>query len=501
MNKFTIILSVALTLVGCSEYKPSVPSSETTGSSSKDPGPVGNPRPSPSPGPVQTPAPAPVPVPVPTPQPPPQTCAPVVGGQISIASFNVDPSGARDSSAEIQKALNCAKTLGVGVIFVPRGTYLFATANELKLGSGQALVGEGSGLSIFKKAAGLVLGHMILIQDVQNVTVAGIGFQGNGVITYSAEGNPVPHVGRAISIWAANADVAQITIRDSGFKNFSTDCWVCFTNYTQDFGMYNLVVQNNTFESFDGNAMNPQSIGYAASAIWIGGSMYLPRPSAAHPSGGLVTEAYVRNNQFYIPHIKNGVTVWANTEGIHIANNLMDGVGISGAIPDDKGAYAILVYDNAYRYNADGSYTLTGGLSPNNVVIDSNRLLRVHSCGVYAADANTIYVQNNVISDQYDRVNVTLPKGAIALNGPRRAVVTGNTILNSVIGLGLYGKPAGDSIISTANNSIQVRAGGYGIWVQNYANDLIQISNTPIDVSAGGIAYHAPIAGGTIQYQ
>lgn len=392
-------------------------------------------------------------------------------------------------------------SLGLPYIYLHPGNYLIASEAGLNLYSGQYLIGQGATLSKLIASPSVVVRSMINIQDRSGASVVGIGFVGNGRIGIAADGSSMNAYGRAISVIGIAADVDGIIIRNSSFENFGSDCWLCFQSYTQDFGMTNLIVQDNVFTSHQGNANNPTSISYLAAAMAFGGSHYAPRPTAAHPNAGLVANVVVRNNQMTIPHLKEGIVIWAGVVDASIYANVMNGVGVSGDIPDDRGAYGILVYDNAYEYRADGSYFLTGGVAPSRINIDANQLYSVHSCGVYVASADSVYITNNTITNQSDFTNVTLPKGAISLNSPRIAVATGNTIVNAAIGLGLYGKPDGGTVISTANNSISVRAGGTAVWVQNYANDVIQVSSTSIDASAPGARpYFAPIAGGTIQF-
>jgi len=484
-----ILVSFSLFMIGCSSgFSPQNPVIQDMS--------FPNPIPSPSPAPVVSPSPTP---------PPSAACATPVGGTISIASFNVDPTGVQDSTVGIQAALDCAQTLGINVIVVPNGQFI-VSSDQLPYGiqihSNQVLIGNGPTLSVFKAAPGKVVRNMFAITDASSVTISSLGFQGNGLVYQSSSG-PLTNYGRAMTFSVdtnAVTDMGQLTVSGSAFENFASDCWVCFQSYSQDFGMLNITVSNNTFTSHAGNAANPSIIGYVAMAVDFGGTHLTPNPTSAHPYGGSVYNVLVQGNQFTIPHIKQGIGVWSSVNTVLIENNTMNGVGVSGDIPDDVGAYAILVYNDAYEFLADGSAVATGGLKPANVTIHNNQLLGVHSCGVYSASADSIYIDGNTISGQYDMQNGTLPKGAISLNSPTTAVATNNTILNSKIGMTLSGRPTGGSTISTAGNSIQVAAGGYGIWVNSYAGDLIQISQTTIDTSLGGTPYYAPFTGGTIQY-
>jgi len=471
-----ILIQIAFALVGCTDgfaSKTLDQSTETLTSTLAPP---------PSPAPAPAPAPSPMPAPSPTML---SACGtPISGGiYVNTAPFNADATGVQDSTAAIQNAINCAHSLGVTTVVIPDGTFQIANENGLTLPAGMTLTGYGSARSKLVAAAGKLISNMISVSNQSHITINGIGFLGNSSV-----------LNNNLAIIVSNdqgaaTDVDGVTITNNSFENFRAQCWVCVNNYSKDVGTTNVTVSNNSFYSHDGNAINPSIIGYASAAIWFNGTALTPNTTAAHPNAGLLNGVTAQSNYFQIPNIKNAISVWSSTNNVSIASNIINGVGVAGDIPDNVGAYAILVYNNAYYYAADGSVVLTGGLDPNNIHVESNQLLGVHSAGVYMATVGAVYVQNNTITGQYDSQDVTIPKGAIALNGPKTAVVTGNTISNCLYGLELVERQDFASIISTQTNTIySTRANGTGIKYQSFSGGLLQITNTYISLPSGGTA-------------
>lgn len=401
-----------------------------------------------------------------------------------------------DSSAAIQRAINCARTIGAYIVAVPDGNFLFDSPAGISMANGIYLIGNGPSRSKFTVPAGKLVSNMITITDVSNVSVRNIAFNGNGSLA---------SYNRAIFVSNnyGSGDMARISILNNRFENFQADCYICVINYNQDGGTSDLTISDNVFVSREGNSANPGIIGYVTSAIWVAGSHYLPRPTPAHPNAGIVLNTVIQNNQFYIPHIKNGIAIWAGVTNAYIIENVMSGVGNSGSIPDDVAAYGILVYDNAYEYDNGGAgpgWHSTGGAPPINIQIDRNRLSGIHSCGIYAMTLDSIYIRDNTISDQYDTRDVTLAKGAIVVGEAKIAVVTGNNLQNNYFGLTIVARKDVSSVVSTANNTIGgVRGGGTGLRIISYPTSVIQISDTSIS-GAGTYGIDVLNSGGNIYF-
>jgi hypothetical protein len=172
-------------------------------------------------------------------------------------------------------------------------------------------------------------------------------------------------------------------------------------------------------------------------------------------AGGLVTNTMIAGNSIDATYIKGGVAIWSGVRGVRVERNWIVDAGAAPDIPNNSGAYAINVYNNAYYYHdsvhADGAPM--GGSRPDDVHIRGNVIVRPRSCGVYAASAGRVWIERNVISGQSDPEDQLLPKGAIALNQPDEAVVTGNKISSSRVGLALY--PGEHGRIRAANNTIR----------------------------------------------
>jgi hypothetical protein len=77
------------------------------------------------------------------------------------------------------------------------------------------------------------------------------------------------------------------------------------------------------------------------------------------------------------------------------------------------------------------------------------------SCGVYVAAAKNIEIAHNRISGQSDRLDGTLPKGAIALNHVETVAVQDNELTGNYIGVS-----SAASELKLGNNRIVPGPGG-----------------------------------------
>jgi parallel beta-helix repeat protein len=96
------------------------------------------------------------------------------------------------------------------------------------------------------------------------------------------------------------------------------------------------------------------------------------------------------------------------------------------------------------------------GLFPDSISIVGNTITNPYSCGIYVASARNLRISGNRISGQRDRYDVTLPKGAIALNHASHVQeLRDNELLNNYIGITAVG-----SDVNMGANHIVAAPGG-----------------------------------------
>lgn len=139
----------------------------------------------------------------------------------TLAEFNVlntayaggaDPTGAADSTAAIQAAINAASSVGSGTVYFPAGTY--KTSSALVIYSGITLQGDGEGSTTVKQVtttANGIQGVDVSYLAIRDLTLSGPGSgSGNGVsLTRSANSN-IPY--------CEISNVQSATFGNCGFK-------------------------------------------------------------------------------------------------------------------------------------------------------------------------------------------------------------------------------------------------------------------------------------------
>jgi hypothetical protein len=294
---------------------------------------------------------------------------------------------------------------------------------------------------------------LLWARNQDNIQVRGMTMVGNNTVVNNTSGQPLNTYGTAISIaldekpgapaFGTPRDLKQFTIADCQFENFNGAAWLRVTNYHPSYVISDVQIRHNMFRSRAGNAVNPSNIGFTSFAIQVSGS----RNSAA----GLVKGLRINGNNIEATHIKGGVGIYAGVADAVIAENTIVNAGADAAIPYDRGAYAISVYDSAYYYDK-GQAVMLNGAAPDDVHIERNVITRPRSCGIYTAAVNRVWVVGNKISGQTDSKNQTLPKGAIVMNHPTDGTVTDNQLTSNRIGMTVLTNEKGR--VAASNNSI-----------------------------------------------
>jgi len=380
-------------------------------------------------------------------------------GAIDVTDFGAKGDGSTDNLESFKAALAYASRCSVPTVHVPAGTYALVPAGAvggLLLPSNITLVGDGIGKTVLQVAsgkAGANFDSLLWARNQDNIEIRGMTMLGNNVVVNNASGQPLNTYGTAISIaldekpagqaYGTPRDLKGFTIADCQFENFNGAAWVRVTNYHASYVISNIEIRHNMFRSHPGNAVNPSNIGFTSFAIQVTGS----RNSAA----GLVKGVRIHGNNIEATHIKGGVGIYAGVADAVIAENTIVNAGASDSIPDDRGAYAISVYQNAYKYD-QGQAVMLGGAAPDDVHIERNVITRPRSCGIYTAAVNRIWVVGNKVSGQSDGNNKTLPKGAIVMNHPTEGTVTDNQLSSNHIGMSVLTDEKGR--VAASNNSI-----------------------------------------------
>lgn len=381
---------------------------------------------------------------------------------VDVTEFGASGDGVSDNVGAFKAAISYASRCAVATIRVPAGLYQFdphGPETGIYLGSNLSLKGDGAArttLVVSNRNPNSNFDSLFWARNQDNISISGITFAGNNVPIYDATGRALNSYGSALTIVidAASSspelgtprNLAHFTVAHCSFRNFNAAAWVSVINLSATFKISHVRLVDNEFLSFEKNAVNPSNIGYVANAISIMGSLT--------SADGLVTDTVISGNSINAGYIKGGIALWSGVSGVTVDGNRIVDAGAAEYIPNNSGAYAINIYNNAYYYHdsvhADGAPM--GGSRPDDVHIKRNIIVHPRSCGVYAAAANRLWIEDNVISGQTDPENDVLPKGAIAIFKPNDALVTGNRIAGSFIGLALY--PGDHGRIRSMNNSV-----------------------------------------------
>jgi hypothetical protein len=394
------------------------------------------------------------------------------GDSIDVTDFGARGDAMSDNVQAFKEAIAYASKCSVATITVPAGTYEFIPRGPeagIYLGSNLSLRGDGAGrtiLSVSDRNANSNFASLFWARNQDNISISGITFVGNNVPIYDGNGRALNSYGSALIIAIDSGDsmpelgtprdLAHFIVEDCSFRNFNAAAWISVINYSTTFKIDDVRLIDNEFVSYEKNAVNPSSVGYVSNAISIMGSMT--------SADGLVTKIVVSGNSINARYIKGGIAIWSGVLGATIEGNTIVDAGSAAYIPNNRGAYAINVYNNAYYHDAahaDGAPM--GGTRPDDVHIKGNNILHPRSCGVYVASAGRVWIVDNVISGQSDPEYESLPKGAIAVSQPSDAVVTGNKISSSFIGLAFYRGNHG-VIRSTGNTVDNVMPRGFAIY-------------------------------------
>lgn len=348
------------------------------------------------------------------------------GGGVSVA----------DNTAALRNALTALATAGGGTLRFRSGTYQFASATLTGAGaevpSAVSIEGAGKGVTHLV-ITGTTACYLFLNegchsdQHFRDFTV-----RGNSV---ASDAGPGPGAFYYCSVLAGTsiADVADVNFSNIRLENFKGDSWIKFlcTSTTHSIHRCGLAWGFEAQSEF-GNARDPNSIGVNSNVFEL------------RADGGHIYDCFADGPWMDLRGVKVGIAVFSQVHRTIIRSPVLLNAFQDYAV-SDKGAYAILLYDHS------GVVTDT--------VIESPTIGDPYSCGIYLAGTRNTQISNPHIWGQVDTGDATLPKGAIAMNGPETVLITNPLLHDNYWNISAVGPAIGDY---SANANVEVIGGrGY----------------------------------------
>ncbi|OCK57482.1 hypothetical protein LMTR3_07910 [Bradyrhizobium sp. LMTR 3] len=362
-------------------------------------------------------------------------------------------------------AVNASTEASVYAVFGPGDCQLssiFLSTGLVVARSNVTIDGQGAKITV---TGASLMKQVFSSSDQSHIHYKNINLIGNSVATDFA-------LGGAIGFTNASADITDLLVEDCTFTNFKGDYWI----YIQTLGGFSNSIQNininrNYFLSANGNARGPTNIGINSSFVLVYG--------VGNNGGPLTPNSFVRsvrvtNNVMRADYIKVGIQVFENVQDVLIFGNQIYNSGLLGGITDDKGSYAMMVYEGGSPYSK-------------HAIIENNYIFNARDNCLYMAGRWTNSVVNaNVCDTQLSTATATLPKGGFSFNGSIGTTITNNRAV-SIAGDGItLVAPAvstnGDWLI--ANNYIN--AGLSGVRLLNSggnATGVMVVNNTILNFS------------------
>jgi hypothetical protein len=343
------------------------------------------------------------------------------------------------SVSELQSALNRAAS---GEVHLPAASFVLDSdelhRSPIQVPNGLRIRGAGIDKT-FLEIIGSASCNVFDIADASNVRLSDLTLRGNGAS--SGYGNGTALLCRLRT--AAREGMRNVVVERCGFENFGAEFWIWILNQNESQVIEGIEIRACTFKSRSGNAKNPSNIQVPAFCIGVQGSSR---------GRGDVRDVSIASNEALIPDLKGFVVVWQGTKNVKIESNIVREPGAK--IENDRGAYAIALYDNARGY----------GRRPSSLTVRDNTIVRPRSCGIYIVMCGQVVVSDNRISGQFDELENTLPKAAIAVNGAEQADVFRNEISDCFGGIVLYAAIIPAVLRAVQNSILNIKgARGFGI--------------------------------------
>lgn len=410
------------------------------------------------------------------------TFAMIANAPANIIDYGADPTGATDSTAAIQAAINS----GADVVYVPDG--IFDVSSQITISNPVRLFGPGTINET------VLLTQTILVNAVDNVVIEQITFTGP----------------ETLSAWnAGNAAYRQ------AFKSFIRfdGCVGGRVVGTVSSGKRGLVylnncekiaVESNLHEGFFGAIGTPATDGNWYSVINVqGGREHQISNNRAYECGSIVLLANdssynsvigTTGKNIHDNFVYNSSGDYSSFVGGCFDDGIGSGVKIRGSGHTVQGftirncgsaSAAIALTGNGVTpdsYNANGSGTVCSG---NTVVNSSSHAILIASQdGLYPRD---FIVSNNTI------VNHTGTSGFSAINitAEQGIVLTGNIVIKdtAAYSIAVFGPSAANEIVNCVISNNAASSTAQGMRLVNVNNSYIA-GNVFSDIS-GGTAFEA----------
>jgi hypothetical protein len=450
----------------------------------------------------------------------------IQGAPVNVLDYGADPTGATDSTAAIQAALN-AITTGGQVVFPP-GTYLVSGSGSLlQPKSNTAMIGTRTASVIRISSASAAASIFGIATSVSGLVFEGLTFDGNSsvVTAYDTFGLQFPYVGditvnnctfqnfkRDGMLLGLTTRVDHLTVDSCKFSNivyngvrtynarmqYINNCrFFDFITSPLDFNPIlventetTTIVTNNYFSNNSGSWAAGNSTvslmgdrNYVAGNTIVGGGMIVVHAGAFGRTG-------IKDYRIIGNSIQNTVTagIIVNTDvntDIIVSNNYIRGAARSGIQ---------VLSDTAPPYS-----TNTPVIVSNNIIEDTSSATYTNTnqpaCIMAAQTSNVLITGNQCITPRW--------AGIAMLSGANNCTVQGNTII------GQQGQAPTD-LLTNVGGGIVVSASGvsyaedvYNITINgNFVyNFLTTVSPATTNLRTGGItAYNDTGGAKSVEY-
>lgn len=370
---------------------------------------------------------------------------------VKSGSFKAAGDGKTDDTAAIQKALNKAKSLGGGVVYLPEGTY--KTSNNIYIYSDTKLLGDRA--KIVRSNVNKDNAVLVISASQQDVVVEGLIISN----TKTSSGIGIDLHANVKNVWITNniftgVKSQAVNINSTGIKHVQVS-----GNHFEKV-TYGVLTNSGAKDVTDVRIVNNQFIDIYGDAI------ELNHAGEAYQSG---SQFVIANNYISVP------------KGVGKSVNSGFGVGISGAtnVTIIGNIFEKVRYEAIHIEDEAKHITIVGNII-NGVQNDPDTGL---NSGIYIIDGDYITIADNSIYRAHDygiHLEQAIEKQATSV------VITGNTVTdNSSGGIRVAGY-SGESNITVSNN-IVTRNKGNGIIIDGEIRNLKVTDNIVNDNTGFGM--------------
>jgi len=285
---------------------------------------------------------------------------------VNATTYGLVGDGTADDTAALQNAINAAgATLGPADVFLPIGTF---SCTGLTGASSMRIVGQGKTKSIIKVRSGTSATKLLNLSGCTNVTIEGVGFDGNNNTTCLS----------GVYV-ATNGGIKSLALRNCGFSNFMpvaqlSNVHAALYMWTSS-GLY---VDSCTFTN-NGRAISAQSPDGEVSVNRCTVTASTGRMAtgiSVSEAGSAVTNAKVRFTNNYVDTADADASL-VGAEGHGISVLKVHGVIITGNVCLNSGrgilvsgqGFGAIVSNNLCHHNIDAGIRVEPEISSTDVTV------------------------------------------------------------------------------------------------------------------------------------